>query len=29
MRNIQRRNKDLNKGNEIYTKGKQRGKQRQ
>ena len=29
MRNIQRRNKDLNKGNEIYTKGKQRCKQRQ
>ena len=29
MRYIQRLNKDVNKGNEIYTKAKQRCKQRQ
>ena len=29
MRNIQRLNKDVNKGNEKYTKAKQRCKQRQ
>ena len=28
MRYIQRLNKDVNKDNEIYTKAKQRGKQR-
>ena len=28
MRNIQRLNKDVNKGNEIYTKAKQRCKQK-
>ena len=29
MRYIQRLNKDVNKGNEIYTKAKQRCKQKQ
>ena len=29
MRYIQSLNKDVNKGNEIYTKGKQRCKQKQ
>ena len=29
MRYIQRQNKDVNKDNEIYTKAKQRCKQRQ
>ena len=29
MRYIQRQNKDVNKDNEIYTKAKQRSKQRQ